>query len=295
MEYEHKINLIKKWHIVVINAAITVFIVAAALIYYQQEKKNIIKEKQEQLKSIAELKSNAITSWKSERDGDIKVVSSAPFVIKDINEWIYEGRKNEFPKNIFERLQTVKNTYGYEDIIIASQSGEFLYSIKFKDNLKTCKPTYNEVNSDSTNEIISSDLYYCSVHDKIHYDFIAPLKQGGNEPNSVIIFRVNPDDFLYQSIKTWPVSGETAESFIAKRTGDEVVFLSKLGHLDNAKLNIRYPMTRTDLPAVQYLQGYKGVYDGVNYSGIEVLAYGKIIQSTPWVIVSMIHKKEIFF
>lgn len=294
MESKHKINLIKKWHIVVINAAIAIFIVAAALIYYQQEKKNIIKEKHEQLKSIAELKSNAITSWKSERDGDIKVVSSAPFVIKDINEWIYGGMKNEFPKDIYERLQTIKSTYGYEDIIIASQSGEFLYSIKFKDTLKICKPTDNAVKPDSTSEIISSDLYYCSVHDKIHYDFIAPLKPGGKKPNSAIIFRVNPEDYLYPSIKTWPVSGETAESFIAKRTGDEVVYLSKLGYLDNAKLNVRYPMTRTDLPAVQYLQGYVGVYEGVNYYGIEVLAYGKIIQSTPWVIVSIIHKKEIF-
>jgi signal transduction histidine kinase len=58
-------------------------------------------------------------------------------------------------------------------------------------------------------------------------------------------------------------------------------------------LNLRIPLTRTDVPAVQAALGTTGIFEGLDYRGIEVVTDIRPIPDSPWYMVAKVDRKEI--
>ena len=95
-------------------------------------------------------------------------------------------------------------------------------------------------------------------------------------------------------IQRWPTPSETAETLLVRRDGDDVLFLNDLRFQDSAALNLRIPLARSNLPAARAIQGEEGIFEGVDYQEVPVLADIRAVPDSPWFMVARMNLKEIY-
>lgn len=286
--------LSKKSHILILAAIVIVVLVTGGYFYYSYSAGQLRADKENELKAIAELKTEQLVGWHKERIADTKVISESPFFVKGIEEWL--GHKNRKPlsADILEILNSAKTNIGYEDIFLVSAKGELLLSVESKLESVGVATTEKIIEASGSGKITFTGLYFCPLHNKIHYDIIAPIKNNSNRIIADLIFRVDPYEYLYPLIQSWPTPSKTAEVLLIKKDGDSVLYLNELRHKKNTAVQLRIPLTSTDLPATQAILGKTGIFDGKDYRGTDVVAWLSPVPGTDWFMVSKVDKVEIF-
>lgn len=280
---------------VVTTLSVTSFLfLLAGFLYYNSEKESIVSDINLEIKTITELKRDQITNWFAERRGDASVVSSAPFMKLAIANWIRKKYPQQFPPEIIERLAYIKNAYKYEDIIVGAIDDKIFYSVNSQTRIKD-PPLENELPAINDSKIVVDDFKYCTLHGKIHLDIIAPLLNESGSPFGILIFRIDPNEFLYPLIQTWPTPSKSAETFLSERIGGNVIYLNELRHQKGTALNLKFPLSQNELPAVKAAEGLRGIYEGYDYAGEKVLSYITQIDLTGWNLISKINSDEIFY
>ena len=291
--FSHK-SLIKKHHIFIVSAITIAILSLGGYFYYNYSAKQIRTEKENDLLAITKLKNNQIVQWRKERIADAKIITNSRFFANGIEEWLIDRNLNQLNDDILEQLQSAISNYGYEDIFLVSTKGEFYLSVlpNLKEIDDVTKTKILQVSN--KNEISFTDFYYCTEHHTIHYDIIAPIKNNDNDNIAYLVFRINPYEFLYPLIQSWPLPSKSAELLLVSKDGDSVLFLNELRHQKNTALRLRIPLIKNDLPATQAILGKTGIFTGKDYRGIEVISCLAHVPNTDWFLVSKVDKSEIF-
>jgi PAS domain S-box-containing protein len=137
-----------------------------------------------------------------------------------------------------------------------------------------------------------SGIYRCQAG-HVHIDAAAPVCDEAGKPVAAFILRADASDFLYPLIRFWPTDSPSAETLLARREGDEVVFLNDVRFSAGAALSMRFPIDQKSLPAVQAVLGVRGIFEGKDYRGVDVLAYLQPIAESDWALVAKIDQSEV--
>ena len=291
MKGQQKVSLMKRQQMLLLSLVIFILIVSGGYFYYQYEKYAIRREKYSELKTIADLKIDQIVHWREERLADAHVFSESPFIRHALQRWLL-SKDNTLEKDLLERLSLIN--YKYEDVFIVSAEGKILLSID------TTHHHIDSVTIDFCNKALRdritffSDLYFCPTHNTIHFDIIAPISNNKNIPVAVLVLRVNPYDYLYPLIQSWPTSSKSAETLVIRKDGDSVLYVNELRHISNTALKLRIPLTSIETPAVQAVLGQVGICEGIDYRGVNVLADRRPIPGSPWFMIAKVDQGEIF-
>jgi len=281
-----------KYHTILAGMVICIFLVISGYLFYKQEENRIVKQKEIELKSISELKVNQIKEWYIDNLDDSKVISRNIFLQEFLLKALEKNNIKDVEKLILF-LKEISEEHGLEDIFIADINGKRIYSIKeVSENtdlkfLETIKKVVNR------REALSTFLYLNKELKKITIDFIAPILKNGDIEN-VLVFRLEPEGFLYPLILSDPNTSITSESYLCRQDGDSVLILSDLRFRENAALKLKISLSEKNVSAVQAVTRKKGLYEGKDYRNENVLSYFNNIPGTPWIIVSEIDKNELF-
>ncbi|MEW5842092.1 MAG: PAS domain S-box protein [Bacteroidota bacterium] len=293
MYKESQVGQIKKWHVLILIGIISVLLSLGGYLYYLSEEKSIRQFRYDEIKAIAELKVEQITEWYKQRLGDAKVFYGSPLFANEVNIWL-QKKQSLIVHQLKERLSLSKKDYGYEDIFLISPEGKILLNLNPSDGFIDPVTISFIHKASKERKVIFSDFYFCPTHEKIHYDIFVPIVDDKNVLLSVLILRVDPFQYLYPLIQTWPTSSKTSETFIVRKEGDSVLILNELRHIKKAALTLRFPLSQKTLLVVQAVLGHKGIMEGRDYLGKQVLAYMQPIPGTPWFMVSKVGTAEIF-
>jgi PAS domain S-box-containing protein len=294
MSKKRKIDLLSKQFMIlwVVVAAIVIYLTGNES--YQGERERMVEEKYEILKAIADLKEEQLDNWLHERYSDAKVISHSTFFYENLSNWISNQGDEEQKQKIIQYLASPQETYDYENISISSVDGQHLLSVK-KESKGIDSITRSHILLVSSNQIeFYSDLYYCPLDKKIQYEFIIPIAKNGDKPIAMIIFKINPNEFLFPLINSWPTPSETSETLILRKDGDSVVFLNELRHAKNTAFKLKIPMSRIDVPAIQAVLGHSGFLEGNDYRGVRVLSDTRQLTGTQWYMISKIDTEEMY-
>lgn len=282
-------NPISKTYLIFFIFAVSLLIATESYLYYKYEKKITHREIGNNLKAISELKINELVSWRNERMGNAQVISQMPFIIDYLTNSPHKIDSIRLKKLFSDILKL----YNYEAIFIAAKNGDVIYSVGSEIKLFGSETKEKIITSIEQNNIYTTDFYYCKLGNTIHYDIIAPVKNPSSKPIAAIIFRINPNDFIYPHIQSWPTPSKTSETLILKEENDSVLFLNELRYQKNTTFSLKIPLTKTDVPAVQAILGYKGVLKGKDYRGEKVMAYVGPVPETDWFMVAKVDKHEL--
>jgi len=293
MKNRRKFTMLKWQQSLLLGFALFILIIFCGYYYYRYEKTIIRQEKFNNLKFIADLKINQITHWRKERLADAHVFTESPFIRQSIQRWLLSKGKN-IEKDLIERILLMRNNYNYEDAFIFSSEGKLLSdpntTLKHIDpvTINYCTKALQD------RETFFSDLYFSPTDNIIHFDIISPISNDRNIPVAVLVLRVNPYNYLYPLIQSWPTSSKSAETLIVRKDGDSVLFINDLRHISNTALKLRIPLTNTKVPAVQAVLGHVGIWEGIDYRGIKVLADIRPVPGSPWFMIAKVDQSEVF-
>ncbi|MEP0775592.1 MAG: PAS domain-containing protein [Acidobacteriota bacterium] len=272
------------------SAGLAVLLVLGALLLRAQQRR-LVQEEVDKLAAIATLKVDQIVAWRAERLADAGMLMGSPYFARASVRWL-EQPEPEDAGLILERMRNTMRLYGYSDLSLVDERGTSRLAVRGGQDGP--HPELDEAlrRAWSSGEPTLTDLHL-SEGGTPHLAAVAPLfRWPGRQPAGAVVLRVDASSFLYPLIQSWPVPSRTAETLLARREGDEVLFLNELRHRSDTALRLRLPLTRTDVPAVRAALGVTGPMEGVDYRGVPVLAVLKAIPSSPWVMVAKVDREE---
>ncbi|MDO8848902.1 MAG: ATP-binding protein [Coriobacteriia bacterium] len=276
-------------------SALVVTLVGGVWLYREQER-TLRAQAENELETIAELKSAEIARWRGERLADADRLAAAPGARELVIHWLAEP-SDENLEPVVQTLRSLRHDDRYADVMLVSTEGEMLVAASgdaielqpdalksLREALASGEPVLSELHGDE------------SGHDP-HLDVLTPIS-ASDEPDAqaiaAVLLRIDVDQFLFPLIQSWPTPSETAETLLVEREGDDVLFLNDLRHADDTALELREPLDSTDRPAVKAVLGERGIVEGPDYRGREVLAYISEIPETPWLMISKVDVAEAF-
>ena len=270
---------------------ISFIIAVAGHFYYVSEAYEIRSDVNSDLKLIVDLKNDQIAGWYKDHLEDAK--SMAGFTILRSLVYNYDGRNQQIYNNLFNILLQIKRINNLDECYIYSAN---------KDLITTTENSYLSIDSvtsklidsvKSTYIVLSTDLFYSESKKKIVIDFMAPIFSN-DQLVGIIVLRSDPNKYLFPLIQNWPHESKSAETLIIRKEEERVLFLNELRHIKNSALSLSIPLNRNDVPAVKAVKGFTGIYEGIDYRGLEVLSYVERVKGTPWYIIGKIDTDEIY-
>jgi PAS domain S-box-containing protein len=281
-----------KWTMIGLFGVMAIILTAGGYWFYRNQVENVRKEGYKDLKVIAELKLNQIIQWRNQKIADAKLNSKAPFLRSTVQQWLKKPGDDILKTGILNRLKLIKESAGYENVILAGPDSRILFSLDPRLVVFEGRTKQLIDRTASTREVVFDDFFRCTTCTQVHLDVAAPILDQTGKPLAVLILRTDPEKFLYPLIQSWPTSSKSAETLIVRREGKDVLFLNVLRHLPDPALTLRIPLSQTGLPAVMVVGGKTGIFEGRDYRKVEVLNDLRPIPDTPWFLVAKIDKKE---
>jgi PAS domain S-box-containing protein len=282
-------------YLIVVFIILSIGIITTGYLYYKNQETYLNKEKQQQLASIITLKIDQIISWRQERIDYAGTVMEDPFLAGQIRNYLKGKTKPAVRAKIIERLTAVAS-YQYQGLALIDPLGNVRLSAPESREEITPYLKALAIQAMQTKKVVFSDLYR-DENAKVRLSVLTPLlalKGNDQVVIGVISMQIEPYQFLYPLIKSWPTPSLTGETELIRREGNEVVFLNELRHRHNLPLDLRLPLNSPNLVAALVAQGKKGFMEGLDYRGVPVLAAVGAIPDSPWFLIAKIDAEEVY-
>ena len=265
-------------------------LLAATYGYYRVEVGRIRELKYREISAVGELKAAQIKQWREERLADVQQPAISPFFRRALQDWQRSGFKSDLASQWKERLN-LERKRGFADALLFDPDGNLILSGR-GDAGPVDQATSRAVNEcvNSGNPTLS-DLYR-AADGHMYTDAAATVLDTAGAPIAVLVQRNDAVAFLFPLVQSWPTASRSAEIYLVHRERQEAVVLSDLRDQPRSALSYRYPLTQTDRPAVRAVLGTRGVFEGLDYRGVRVLADLRAIPGSPWYQVVKVDADE---
>lgn len=272
-------------------------IFTAGSLTFQTHEQNHRIEVERQLSAIAELKASELVQYRRERIEDTRILSGNTSFIAFVRRYLEHPEDTANAQNLLEWLNKLQAHYQYDQIRLVDPDG--ITRLSSPQNLAPASSGELKQMSETLHSGRPgiSDFYRSDSDHRVHLALRLPIldQENGGRPLGILSLRIDPEQYLYPFLQRWPVPSLTAETLLVRREGQEVLFLSKLRFKKNTALILRFPKTKTDLPAARLaLLGQTGIAEGRDYRGVSVIADMRPIPNSPWFLVSKIDTSEAY-
>ncbi|MDX5410080.1 MAG: response regulator [Thauera sp.] len=270
--------------------ALTLLIGAVGAFGYRALSEEIRRETQRTLAVIAEQKRQQIEGWLHEARVDAEMYFSGHSQLEAVFEqWLDDGRRDAAAlarmRALVEELARLR---GWESVALVDAGGAPALAIGSAD-LSVHAALIADVLRRPRVELV--DLHQ-DAQGGIHFGVLAPV---GAPARGVAYLIWRAEAQLYPMVEAWPVPTRSAETYLVRRDGDGVRFLTPLRHHADAALRLLRPLDTPDLPAARAVLGERGILaGGRDYRSVPVLAYAAAVEGTPWLMLAEIDEREAY-
>lgn len=277
-----------------ISALVAVALFTTTFIYLHAFETEHRRDLGTRLLDIAALKTSQLELYRKERMADAAMMMNAP----GLSEMAW--RAFQSPPGSLSELQM----QDWMDRCRATSPYSLIQLLDGRGHLRLSSPSpgmpLSEAISEEIPEILRlgtaqfQDLYWSEQDQQSHLALLVPLRKvnARTSVQGVLVLRTDATAVLYPFLDYWPTPSPTAETLLAKRSGDEVIYLNRPRFSKMPPLSLRFPIGRGDLPAVRAVLGQEGLTVGVDYRGKEVVAILRRVPDSPWYLVAKVDESE---
>lgn len=281
---------------ILIFALMAIGVAMGGSVYYLNYERNFRVQVENDLSNIAKLKAGELALWRGERLGDGAVLFKNATFSALVRRFLEKPEDTDARTRLQSWMGKYITAYHYMDVYLVDTQGQIRISVP-----QPPGPHVSSVARDVT-EILRSgqvtlkDFHRDAPDGPVHLAVVVPIFDDldDSRPLGVLALSIDPKTYLYSFIASWPTSSETGETLLVRRDGDDALFLSELRFHENAPLNLRIPLTKTEVPAVRAALGQEGVFKGVDYRGAPVIAAARAVPGSPWVMVARMNTSEVY-
>jgi PAS domain S-box-containing protein len=283
------------WFLTIIFVLFSVASGVAGYFFYENQKKTIKEEKRDQIGAIADLKVRQISKWHKDRMADAEVIIECPFFAPLIQQFLSGPRSTKVKQEILNWMGSRQKHYQYESIHLIDSRGTVRLSVP--ERKEVLGPDAKALCAEAMRKkkIVFSDLYRGKIAKVVRLTLVVPiLTTEGRDAIGILLLRINPDQFLYPLVQSWPTPSHSSETLLVRREGEHVVFLNELRHQTNTALTLHLSTSDEQQPRAKGEFQEEGILEEVDYRGIPVLATMRHIPDTSWFLVTKVDQEEIY-
>jgi PAS domain S-box-containing protein len=261
---------------------------------YERESRH---QAENQISAIAELKVNGLVEWRKERLADVEFLRHNPIFSALVERYLESPDDEEAHVQLLAWLGNYQVYGQYGWVFLLDATGAEKISVPDASDGIDARLVTDALASLHSGQVTFLDLRrYTNADGKIRIPILVPIftEKGDNHPLGVLVLDIDPQIYLYPYIQNWPINSTSAETLLVRRDGQDVLFLNELRFRRDSALNLRFPLTDTDTPAVKAVMGQAGVVEGVDYRGEPVLADVRAVPDSPWFLVSKMDTAEAY-
>jgi PAS domain S-box-containing protein len=286
---------------------LVVFAIVPAIIFgawsYIEARNSLLTVRMAQLNSIADLKKDKIETFFHERSGDVLTATHfynirrrLPIIIQHQNDPLNQEYRATI-QELDEQMEPYLKLFGYHDIMFTDTHGIVVYTADESHKLLYLgKPIEDrQVFEHAKSGLTFSDvLHHGASSEKIIIIAAAPMKDLQDNFVGEVIFQIDLGVISNFIINTTGL-GETGEVVLARREGNEALFLFPVKSDQAAALKLRVSIGGTNGSAIQNaVLGHSGSGTTNDYHGVQVLAAWRYIPSLRWGLVTKMDTSEAF-
>jgi PAS domain S-box-containing protein len=297
-----------------IRTKLTIMFLAIALIplllvttiTFDSYKDSLKANRLSQLENLASFTTDKIETYFAGLKTGIKIVQDSYIVKKSFPVVIQLAHDPANPKFLAARkmldegiLQKMPSSIGLFDIMLVNPDGRVYYTSNPehypKDFLNLLSGPEQKAFEEGKNKVYFSDIFLNKAQgNKPGMLVTAPAFDFKGVFIGVIVFEVDMSH-VYKIIQDVTGLGNTGETLVAKKTGNEVLYLNPLRHNPQAALSLRVRIgDKIGRPMQQAVQGGSGVGLAVDYRGKSVVSAWRYIPFLDWGVVAKIDADEAF-
>jgi PAS domain S-box-containing protein len=283
-------------NLLLIFFALSAGILIVGYFVYRNSEKNFRAEVDQQLSAIADLRVRDLELWRKERLGDGDVLFKNASITALVSDYLTQPGSRDARRQLLMWFGKDEKSYHYDRVWLLDVSGatRLTSPLGAEPAPSIISKRVNEILK--SGQVVLQDFYRDGRDHRVYMGVLIPLydQTPAHRPLGLIDLRIDPETYLYPYLKQWPGQSLTGETAILRREGDEAVLLNDSRFQKNTALNVRAPMTRTALPAVQALLGKEGVIDAIGYWGVPVVAALRTVPDSPWALVARRDTSEVY-
>jgi len=254
---------------------------------------------QEEIGAIAALKSEQLVRWREDRLAEARVLSRDPRVAQAVAAFLSDPQDEARGAALRRWLGFSVEPYAAAGVYDPARRA--IWPVGAEDRTHGREIPAAMAAGLEAAEPGLVDFHCDGAGDTPHLDVICPIRRydpaqgaAGGECLGALVLRVDPAEFLYPLIQSWPTPSPTAETLLVRREGEEVVFLNDLRHRPGAALGLRLEIpAQPELPAAMVASGREGMVEGADYRGVRVLADVHAVPGAPWFLVAKVDLDEV--
>lgn len=277
--------------IIALAAALLAIIIAGVLFYRYQGKQQLQGIGQE-LAAIAQMKARQIADWRADQLFDAAAFQQDPFLMQSADRFL-SASSDANREDLRIRLHNIALQHDYNDILLVNPAGQPVMSLSGRN--EECDESISALNQAMRDhKPVFADFHLKKQNPAVHLSWVAPLTGAEGRVFGALVLIHDPAHFVYPLLQSWQDHRTSSESYLVRRDGSNVLYLSELRHSENTAMKLRFPLSRTDLISVMAVKGRQGFVRGKDYRGIDAVAVILHIPESQWYIVSKVDSSEAF-
>lgn len=273
--------------------AISLLIGALGAVGYRYLSGEVRRETHRTLAVIAEQKRQQIEGWLAEIRIDAALYFTGQSELEMLyRHWLEGGRQDAATlQKMQHRMESVVQARGWGGLAMLDTAGRPAVLVGHAD-IASHTALIADVLRRPRIELV--DIHR-NANGDVYFGILAPVGVSATGALGVAYLAWKADQALYPQVGSWPVPTQTAETYLVRRDGDGVRFLTPLRHQPAAALGLTRPLNTPSLPAARAVQGEHGILaGGRDYRNVPVLAYAAAVKGTPWLMIAEIDEREAY-
>jgi two-component system sensor histidine kinase/response regulator len=270
-------------------------IAAIGWLSYRMMADTVERDRTAKLVAIADFKAKDVVEWLTERRTDIHEITGGSLFRLAVLEWM-RSRDPALRTRLIERLEQARKAHRYAGIAFFDTAGRPLFGVGETDGLGVdVRDMADKARRRGEPSLL--DLQRVGADGHVRFGYVDAVLDGigpGAKTQAIAVFSMDPAERLFPMVQAWPYPIPSGESALARRDGDDVVFLNMLRFSGAQPLAQRFPLSRQDLPAAQAALHGSGIYQGNDYRGTPVFTVAREVADTSWLVLAKVDRAEIF-
>jgi PAS domain S-box-containing protein len=278
---------------------LALFVVLAAAIgamayaSHIEQRNTVERDVRNQLLTIANIKVMELSEWRTMQLGEARAILADRMALTLLRRVVAGEASASDQAAAYAWMDALSKNLRYADVLLLDPQGKPALSIgKRFGNAEHLRRL--AAGALQNGAIMLRDFLRVSPSDQVHIGLNLPLRLApGSAAFGVLAFGINPETYLFPLLETWPVASASGETVLVRRDGDDALFLSRLRSRPDSSANFRIPLSRTNVLAVQAVEGKEGTIEALDADGVPLVAAVRRVPDSPWYLIAKMEKREV--
>jgi len=246
----------------------------------------------QQIEEVADLKAKQVAAWRTERLGDAAVAVAGAQLMPAVPDVLRGSATPTTTQQLSSWLAAIRLQYQYETIVLVDGAGRIRVATG---DLLATPERYAALAAEAlqSDRIVFRDLPKDGSVSKSHLTLAVRIVGNDGKPEGAIVLGIDPSIPRYRLILTWPSDSASGEIVLARRDGDNALYLSAPRRQPGSAMTLRDNLSNHESPVARAALGIEAASAGV-LSGTNVMAASKRVPESDWLVIAALDRDEAY-